>query len=121
MIQISTFAGLYFVALFSSIIATGILELKWSGVSIEEIVKAMSFDHRLNLLTPQPIVGICEFFQDRVQEIFYDCGGRSGGDLRSSVCIHRIRMICRNCIVYWRQRRRRRIVRSGSHERKTMD
>ncbi|KAG4392476.1 hypothetical protein GLYMA_04G153700v4 [Glycine max] len=33
---ISTFAGLYFVALFSSIIATGILELKWSGVSIEE-------------------------------------------------------------------------------------
>ncbi|CAL0320121.1 unnamed protein product [Lupinus luteus] len=33
---ISTFAGLYFIALFSSIIATGILELKWSGVSIEE-------------------------------------------------------------------------------------
>ncbi|OIV97226.1 hypothetical protein TanjilG_27209 [Lupinus angustifolius] len=34
--QISTFAGLYFIALFSSIMATGILELKWSGVSIEE-------------------------------------------------------------------------------------
>ncbi|KAL9314390.1 hypothetical protein ACSQ67_019842 [Phaseolus vulgaris] len=33
---ISTFAGLYFIALFSSIIATGVLELKWSGVSIEE-------------------------------------------------------------------------------------
>jgi cellulose synthase A len=33
---ISTFASLYFVALFSSIMATGILELKWSGVSIEE-------------------------------------------------------------------------------------
>lgn len=36
MIQISTFASLYFIALFISIYATGILELRWSGVSIEE-------------------------------------------------------------------------------------
>ena len=36
MIQISTFASLYFIALFTSIYATGILELRWSGVSIEE-------------------------------------------------------------------------------------
>ncbi|KAH0895898.1 hypothetical protein HID58_045466 [Brassica napus] len=34
--QISTFASLFFIALFGSIIATGILELRWSGVSIEE-------------------------------------------------------------------------------------
>uniref|UniRef100_A0A1J3FGB4 Cellulose synthase n=1 Tax=Noccaea caerulescens TaxID=107243 RepID=A0A1J3FGB4_NOCCA len=33
---ISTFASLFFIALFMSIIATGILELRWSGVSIEE-------------------------------------------------------------------------------------
>uniref|UniRef100_A0A0D3AJI4 cellulose synthase (UDP-forming) n=1 Tax=Brassica oleracea var. oleracea TaxID=109376 RepID=A0A0D3AJI4_BRAOL len=33
---ISTFASLFFIALFGSIIATGILELRWSGVSIEE-------------------------------------------------------------------------------------
>ncbi|KAL9259003.1 Cellulose synthase A catalytic subunit 7 [UDP-forming]-like protein, partial [Drosera capensis] len=33
---ISTFASLFFIALFLSIFATGILELKWSGVSIEE-------------------------------------------------------------------------------------
>ncbi|KAK7833569.1 cellulose synthase a catalytic subunit 7 [udp-forming] [Quercus suber] len=33
---ISTFASLYFIALFISIYATGILELRWSGVSIEE-------------------------------------------------------------------------------------
>lgn len=36
MIQISTFASLFFIALFISIFATGILELRWSGVSIEE-------------------------------------------------------------------------------------
>lgn len=35
-LQISTFASLFFIALFGSIIATGILELRWSGVSIEE-------------------------------------------------------------------------------------
>ncbi|KAF2316995.1 hypothetical protein GH714_010049 [Hevea brasiliensis] len=34
--QISTFASLFFIALFISIFATGILELRWSGVSIEE-------------------------------------------------------------------------------------
>ncbi|KAF2580751.1 hypothetical protein F2Q68_00000598 [Brassica cretica] len=34
--EISTFASLFFIALFGSIIATGILELRWSGVSIEE-------------------------------------------------------------------------------------
>ncbi|KAF3452931.1 hypothetical protein FNV43_RR03364 [Rhamnella rubrinervis] len=33
---ISTFASLYFIGLFVSIFATGILELRWSGVSIEE-------------------------------------------------------------------------------------
>ncbi|KAH7546110.1 cellulose synthase A catalytic subunit 7 [UDP-forming] [Ziziphus jujuba] len=33
---ISTFASLYFIGLFISIFATGILELRWSGVSIEE-------------------------------------------------------------------------------------
>ncbi|KAF5469430.1 hypothetical protein F2P56_013505 [Juglans regia] len=33
---ISTFASLYFIALFISIFATGILELRWSGVTIEE-------------------------------------------------------------------------------------
>nr|CAD1825618.1 unnamed protein product [Ananas comosus var. bracteatus] len=33
---ISTFASLFFIALFISIFATGILELRWSGVSIEE-------------------------------------------------------------------------------------
>ncbi|KAK1323864.1 Cellulose synthase A catalytic subunit 9 [UDP-forming] [Acorus calamus] len=33
---ISTFASLFFIALFLSIFATGILELRWSGVSIEE-------------------------------------------------------------------------------------
>lgn len=33
---ISTFASLFYLALFLSIFATGILELKWSGVSIEE-------------------------------------------------------------------------------------
>ncbi|KAI4376767.1 hypothetical protein MLD38_014490 [Melastoma candidum] len=33
---ISTFASLFFIALFMSIFATGILELRWSGVSIEE-------------------------------------------------------------------------------------
>lgn len=36
MIQISTLASLFFIALFLSIFATGILELRWSGVSIEE-------------------------------------------------------------------------------------
>ncbi|KAM1731734.1 hypothetical protein ACFX11_017580 [Malus domestica] len=34
--QISTFASLFFIALFLSIFGTGILELRWSGVSIEE-------------------------------------------------------------------------------------
>ncbi|KAF2310431.1 hypothetical protein GH714_010010 [Hevea brasiliensis] len=34
--EISTFASLFFIALFISIFATGILELRWSGVSIEE-------------------------------------------------------------------------------------
>lgn len=34
--SISTFASLYFIGLFISIFATGILELRWSGVSIEE-------------------------------------------------------------------------------------
>ncbi|XP_065848978.1 cellulose synthase A catalytic subunit 7 [UDP-forming] [Euphorbia lathyris] len=34
--EISTFASLFFIALFMSIFATGILELRWSGVSIEE-------------------------------------------------------------------------------------
>ncbi|KAL0345912.1 UNVERIFIED_CONTAM: Cellulose synthase A catalytic subunit [UDP-forming] [Sesamum radiatum] len=34
--EISTFASLFFIALFLSIFATGILELRWSGVSIEE-------------------------------------------------------------------------------------
>ncbi|XP_062158041.1 cellulose synthase A catalytic subunit 7 [UDP-forming] [Alnus glutinosa] len=33
---ISTFASLYFIALFMSIFITGILELRWSGVTIEE-------------------------------------------------------------------------------------
>ncbi|XP_077217318.1 cellulose synthase family protein isoform X2 [Tasmannia lanceolata] len=33
---ISTFASLFFISLFISIFATGILELRWSGVSIEE-------------------------------------------------------------------------------------
>ncbi|KAL8138089.1 hypothetical protein V2J09_004090 [Rumex salicifolius] len=33
---ITTFASLFFIALFLSIYATGILELRWSGVSIEE-------------------------------------------------------------------------------------
>ncbi|XP_030510687.1 cellulose synthase A catalytic subunit 7 [UDP-forming] [Cannabis sativa] len=33
---ISTWASLYFISLFISIFATGILELRWSGVSIEE-------------------------------------------------------------------------------------
>ncbi|XP_078150681.1 cellulose synthase family protein [Carex rostrata] len=33
---ISTFASLFFITLFISIFATGILELRWSGVSIEE-------------------------------------------------------------------------------------
>ncbi|KAJ4813677.1 Cellulose synthase [Rhynchospora pubera] len=33
---ISTFASLFFIALFISIFATGILEMRWSGVSIEE-------------------------------------------------------------------------------------
>ncbi|KAG6740857.1 hypothetical protein POTOM_056326 [Populus tomentosa] len=33
---ISTFASLFFIALFLSIFSTGILELRWSGVSIEE-------------------------------------------------------------------------------------
>ncbi|KMT03462.1 hypothetical protein BVRB_8g191460 [Beta vulgaris subsp. vulgaris] len=33
---ISTFGSLFYLGLFMSIIATGILELKWSGVSIEE-------------------------------------------------------------------------------------
>ncbi|KAG6427793.1 hypothetical protein SASPL_112040 [Salvia splendens] len=33
---ISTFASLFFIALFLSIFITGILELRWSGVSIEE-------------------------------------------------------------------------------------
>lgn len=33
---ISTFASLFFISLFMSIIVTGILELRWSGVSIEE-------------------------------------------------------------------------------------
>ncbi|KAG8056796.1 hypothetical protein GUJ93_ZPchr0002g23725 [Zizania palustris] len=34
--SISTFASLFFIALFISIFATGILEMRWSGVSIEE-------------------------------------------------------------------------------------
>ncbi|CAI0394651.1 unnamed protein product [Linum tenue] len=34
--EISTFASLFFIALFLSIFTTGILELRWSGVSIEE-------------------------------------------------------------------------------------
>ncbi|KAG5563976.1 hypothetical protein RHGRI_000223 [Rhododendron griersonianum] len=34
--EISTFASLFFISLFISIFATGILELRWSGVSIEE-------------------------------------------------------------------------------------
>nr|GLL34321.1 cellulose synthase A catalytic subunit 7 [UDP-forming]-like [Ipomoea trifida] len=34
--EISTLASLFFIALFLSIFATGILELRWSGVSIEE-------------------------------------------------------------------------------------
>nr|TKR97283.1 cellulose synthase [Populus alba] len=34
--EISTFASLFFIALFLSIFSTGILELRWSGVSIEE-------------------------------------------------------------------------------------
>ncbi|EEF29149.1 Cellulose synthase A catalytic subunit 3 [UDP-forming], putative [Ricinus communis] len=34
--EISTFASLFFIALFLSIFGTGILELRWSGVSIEE-------------------------------------------------------------------------------------
>ncbi|KAJ4957560.1 hypothetical protein NE237_024671 [Protea cynaroides] len=34
--EISTFASLFFIGLFISIFATGILELRWSGVSIEE-------------------------------------------------------------------------------------
>ncbi|GER46972.1 cellulose synthase [Striga asiatica] len=34
--EISTFASLFFIALFLSIFITGILELRWSGVSIEE-------------------------------------------------------------------------------------
>ncbi|KAF8695316.1 hypothetical protein HU200_037544 [Digitaria exilis] len=34
--SISTFASLFFIALFMSIFATGILEMRWSGVSIEE-------------------------------------------------------------------------------------
>ncbi|XP_075490600.1 cellulose synthase A catalytic subunit 7 [UDP-forming] isoform X2 [Primulina tabacum] len=34
--EISTFASLFFIALFLSIFVTGILELRWSGVSIEE-------------------------------------------------------------------------------------
>ncbi|KAF5946916.1 hypothetical protein HYC85_017144 [Camellia sinensis] len=34
--EISTFASLFFIALFISIFTTGILELRWSGVSIEE-------------------------------------------------------------------------------------
>lgn len=36
LIQISTVASLFFIALFLSIFITGILELRWSGVSIEE-------------------------------------------------------------------------------------
>lgn len=36
LMQISTVASLFYLALFLSIFATGILELKWSGVSIEE-------------------------------------------------------------------------------------
>ncbi|THG04136.1 hypothetical protein TEA_015477 [Camellia sinensis var. sinensis] len=35
-LEISTFASLFFIALFISIFTTGILELRWSGVSIEE-------------------------------------------------------------------------------------
>ncbi|KAF7065667.1 hypothetical protein CFC21_071748 [Triticum aestivum] len=35
-VSISTFASLFFISLFISIFATGILELRWSGVSIEE-------------------------------------------------------------------------------------
>ncbi|XP_052200062.1 cellulose synthase A catalytic subunit 7 [UDP-forming]-like [Diospyros lotus] len=34
--EISTFASLFFIGLFLSIFATGILELRWSGVNIEE-------------------------------------------------------------------------------------
>jgi len=34
--QISTFASLFFIALFLSIFATGILEMRWSGVGIDE-------------------------------------------------------------------------------------
>ncbi|KAF3785666.1 putative cellulose synthase A catalytic subunit 8 UDP-forming [Nymphaea thermarum] len=34
--QISTFASIWFIALFLSIFATGILEMRWSGVGIEE-------------------------------------------------------------------------------------
>ncbi|KAG6772234.1 hypothetical protein POTOM_023634 [Populus tomentosa] len=34
--EISTFASLFFIGLFLSIFSTGILELRWSGVSIEE-------------------------------------------------------------------------------------
>ncbi|KAI8570298.1 hypothetical protein RHMOL_Rhmol01G0023600 [Rhododendron molle] len=34
--EISTFASLFFISLFISIFTTGILELRWSGVSIEE-------------------------------------------------------------------------------------
>jgi cellulose synthase A len=34
--QISNYAGMFFILLFASIIATGILELRWSGVGIED-------------------------------------------------------------------------------------
>jgi cellulose synthase A len=34
--QISNFASIWFIGLFMSIIATGILEMRWSGVGIEE-------------------------------------------------------------------------------------
>ena len=34
--QISNFASIWFIGLFVSIIATGILEMRWSGVGIEE-------------------------------------------------------------------------------------
>ena len=34
--QISNFASMWFILLFVSIAATGILELRWSGVSIED-------------------------------------------------------------------------------------
>ena len=81
----------------------------------------MAFDHRLNLLTPQQIVGMRDCFQDQMGDIFRCCNGGSDGDWCSSVCIDRNR-VHQSCIMHrnfiGHQRWQRRVVRSGSHEEK---